>query len=78
MGYLIGTAIFGTTINQPLFFTLLGAGVVFIGVTIALETGANNKARKGIELFNQSVKQKNNTNLDLGFLPNGVLLRLIF
>jgi len=76
VGHLIGTAIFGTAINQPLFFAMLGAGVVFTGITIALEAGSNNKARMGIALFNQSVKQKNNISLDLGFSPGGMLLKL--
>ena len=33
---------------------------------------------KGVTVFNSSLKQKNNAHLDLGFLPNGVMLRLNF
>ena len=78
LGYALGRAISGNPINKPVFFSMLGAGAVFTGIGIAFDVGANNKAKAGVELFNQSKKQMNNTNLDVGFSPNGVNLRLNF
>jgi hypothetical protein len=34
--------------------------------------------RKGVDIFNNTIKQKNNTNIDLGFSPNGMILKLNF
>jgi len=78
LGYVLGAAMFGNTINKPVFFSLLGVGAVFIGVGIGFEVGANNKAKEGVTIFNNSIKQSSNTNLDLGFSPAGVMLRLNF
>jgi hypothetical protein len=78
LGYVLGTVMVGNTINQPLFFSMLGAGAVFIGIGIGFEVGANNKAKEGITVFNNAIKQSNNANLGLGFSPNGVNLRLNF
>jgi len=78
LGYALGAAMFGNTINRPVFFSLLGVGAVFIGVGIGFEVGANNKAREGVAIFNNDIKQKHNANFDLGFSPGGVMLRLNF
>jgi len=78
LGYLIGIAISNNKVNQPLFFSALGAGVAFIGVSIGLEFGAVNKTKEAIDIFNNAIKQKINANLDLGFSPGGVMLRLNF
>ena len=77
-GYILSTTMFDNTINNPLFFSMLGVGAVFVGVGIGFEVGANNKAREGVAVFNNAIKQKNNANLDLGFSPGGVMLRLNF
>jgi hypothetical protein len=78
LGYALGIAMFGNTMNKGLFFSTLGAGAVLIGIGIGFEVGANNKAKAGIDLFNNAIKQSSNTNLDLGFSPGGVMLRLNF
>ena len=78
LGYALGLAMFGNTMNQPLFFSMLGAGAIFIGVGIGFEVGANNKAKEGITVFNNAIKQSKNTSIDLGFSPKGVMLRLEF
>jgi len=78
LGYALGLAMFGNTINKPLFFSTLGAGAVLIGIGIGFEVGANNKAKKGITVFNNAVRQSKNTSIDLGFSPGGVMLRLGF
>lgn len=78
LGYALGLAMFGNTMNKPLFFSVLGAGAVLIGVGIGFEVGANNKAKEAISIFNNAIKQSSNANLDLGFSPGGVILRLSF
>jgi len=78
LGYALGTAMSGNTLNKTLFFSMLGAGAVFIGIGIGFEVGANNKAKAGIDLFNNAIKQSNSANLDLGFSLNGVVLKLNF
>ena len=78
LGYALGRAMFGNTMNKPLFFSMLGTGVVFIGVGIAFDVGANNKAKEGVEIYNNAIKQSNNTTLDLGFSISGVNMRLNF
>jgi len=64
--------------NGILFCSMLGAGAVFIGIGIGFEVGANNKAKEAITVFNNAIRQSNNANLDLGFSPGGVMLRLSF
>jgi len=79
LGYALGTAMLGNTLNKSLFFSMLGTGVVLIGVwSIGFEVGANNKVREGIAVYNNGIRQKNNANLDLGFSSGGVMLRLSF
>ena len=78
LGYALGTAMNGNTLNKTLFFSMLGAGAVFAGIGIGFEVGANNKVKEGVEIYNKSIKQKNNTSLDLGFSSNGMGLRLNF
>jgi hypothetical protein len=78
LGHLIGTAISNRSVNQTLFFSTLGTGVALLGVGIGFEVGASNKAREGIDVYNKSIKQKNNTNLNLGFSPNGMVVKLNF
>ena len=61
-----------------LFFSTLGIGAVLIGISFALEKNASNKVKAGVDLFNQSIRQKNNTSLGLDVSPGGMLLRLNF
>jgi len=78
LGYALGAAIVGNPINMKMFLPILsvGAGLVICSITFGVL--ANNNLKKGVELFNNSIKEKNSTNLDLGFSPGGVMLRLNF
>ena len=78
LGYALGTAMGGNTLNKTLFFSMLGAGAVFVGIGIGFEVGANKKVKQGVDIYNNAIKQKSSTNLDLGFSTNGVSLRLNF
>ena len=77
-GYAIGCAITGNLVNLKVLLPLLGASAGFIICGITCEIVSKNKIHRGVKLFNQSKKQSNNTNLDFGFSPNGVNLRLNF
>jgi hypothetical protein len=78
LGYALICEIYRNKINKTLFFTTFGSGLGFIGVGISFEIGSSILAKKGITIFNNSIKQRNNTNLDLGISPNGIMLRLNF
>jgi len=78
LGYALGLAMFGNTMNKPLFFSMLGTGAVLIGIGIGIEVGANNKAKEGITVFNNAIKKSMNTSIDLGFSPGGVMLKIGF
>ena len=78
LGYALGAAMFGNPMNKPLFFSLLGAGAVLTGIGIAFDVGANNKVKEGISIYNQFIKQRNSTNINLGFSTNGASLQLNF
>ena len=78
LGYALGAAMFGNPKNKPLFFSLLGAGAVLTGIGIAFDVGANNKVKEGISIYNQFIKQRNSTNINLGFSTNGASLQLNF
>jgi len=77
-GYAIGKAISGNIVNMKVFLPFLGAGAALIAIGIGFEVGANNKAKEGVAVFNNAIKQKNNANLNLGFSPNGMMFRLTF
>jgi len=68
----------GKPINKNIFYPTLGAGAALIFIGICFEIGANNKAIEGIAVYNNAIKQKNSTSLDLGFSPGGVMLKLSF
>jgi len=78
LGYALGTAMGGNTLNKTLFFSMLGTGAVCVGIGIGFEVGANKKVKQGVDIYNNAIKQKSSTNLDLGFSTNGVSLRLNF
>jgi Na+/H+ antiporter NhaC len=63
---------------MKVFPPFLGAGVALIAIGIGFEVRANNRAKEGVAVYNNSIKQKSNANLDLGFSPNGVILKLSF
>jgi hypothetical protein len=78
LGYALAGAILANPIKMPLFISLMGSGVLFIGIGFAFEIGANNKAKEGIAVYNLSIKQKDNTSFNFGISTNGVMLRLNF
>jgi hypothetical protein len=77
-GYAIGKAIVHDIVKLKVFLPLLGTGVALIGAGIGFEAAANKKAKKGIAIYNQSIKQKHTTHLNLGFYPNGMILKMNF
>jgi hypothetical protein len=78
LGYALGCVMTGKKLNGILFYPMLGTGAFFIAMGIGFEIGANNKAREGVAVFNNTIKQKNSTNVDLSFSPNGMSLKLNF
>ena len=78
LGDVIGSSMYGNPIHKPVFFSLLGAGAVFMGGAIASDAIANHRLKAAVVLYNKSQRENNNTKLDLGFSPNGVNLRLNF
>ena len=78
LGYALGTAMRGNTLNRTLFFSMLGAGAGFVGIGIGFEVGANNKVKEAVRIYNNTVKQKSNTTLNLGVSPNGLIVNLNF
>ena len=77
-GYAIRCAVKKNQVDMKIFIPILGVGIGVTGIGIGFELWANGKTNKGILIFNNSVKQKNNSNLNLGFSPNGMALRLNF
>jgi len=77
-GYAIGCTLIDNIVNMKLFLPFLCAGAGLTGIGISFEVWANNKARKGVAVFNNEIKNKNNTSFDVGFSTNGMVIRLIF
>jgi len=77
-GYAIGCAIQENLVDMKIFLPILGTGVGFSGIGIGFEVGANNKVKKGVAIFNHSIKQKSNTNINLGISTNGMLIKMNF
>jgi hypothetical protein len=75
VGYIIIT---GPDFNKNISFISLGAGAGLLIAGGICELVSNAKILKGVKIFNHSKIQNNHTNLDLGFSPNGVILRLNF
>jgi hypothetical protein len=61
-----------------LHYSMLIAGTGLIGISIGFEIVANIKLEAAVELYNKSQRENNNANLNIGFSPNGVNLRLNF
>jgi len=64
--------------NTEIYAPLCVTGVMFIGIGICFEVGANKKTKKAIAVYNNSIKQKNTQALDLGISANGIMLKLNF
>jgi len=75
-GYAIGCAITKNLVNLNLLLPLLGAGTSFIVGGVICEIVSNSKMQKGVLAYNNTIKQKNNTSLYLGFAPTGMTLKL--
>ena len=80
LGYLIISEINKLGVERKISIVLGGAGVGIglIAISIGFEAGASKKAREGVAIYNNSIKQKNSTNIDLGFSTNGMMFRLNF
>jgi hypothetical protein len=78
LGYALVSVMDGNPLNKSLFYSLLGVGVGLTGIGIVFDISAKKTIKKGIDAYNNSTKQKNNTNLNLGFSPNRMSIRLNF
>jgi len=78
LGYAIGKSFNFEKMNMEIFLPFLGAGVVLTCISIGFDLGAKNKVKKGVAIFNHSIKQKNNTNINLGISTNGMLIKMNF
>jgi hypothetical protein len=78
LGYALGALIVGNTFNKNIVYPILGAGIALTSIGIGLEIGANTKAKQGVAIYNNAIKQKNNAHLNLGISTDGILLRLNF
>jgi len=74
--YYITRNAYGNNYSPALMGTMIGAGIVMVSVGIVLDIKANSNFRDAIEVYNHSVKQKNNPNLHVGFAPTGICLKL--
>ena len=77
-GYAIGSTIIGRPIQMKLFLPFLGAGAGLLICGGILESVAQTKILKGVEIFNRPGKQNNHTSFNLDFAPNELTLRLNF
>ena len=78
LGYLLGCSMVGQPVELKKFLPFLVAGAGGVVCSIAFDAGSKDKVRQGVEIYNNSIKQKNNANLDVGFSPNGLMLQLNF
>jgi hypothetical protein len=78
LGYTLAASITGRTTEWKILGPVLGAGIAFIAVGVAFEINANKKAREAIAVYNNAIKQKQTSSVDLGFSPTGIGIRLNF
>ena len=81
IGYGIGSLISGNKVSMKTFLPIIGVGVAFTVCGIVFRAMSTDNARRGIEIYNNALKQRHNTsgnNLDIGFSPNGVVMKLNF
>jgi hypothetical protein len=78
LGYALGSYLTGNSIEKSVILPVLGAGAVLTICSITMEVISYDNLRRGVDIYNKSIKQKNSTNLDLGFSPGGVMLKLNF
>jgi hypothetical protein len=78
LGYTLGKAMYRSEINMTRLLPILLIGVAGLVVGISFEICSNNKAFEGINIYNNTNRQQNNTTLNFGFSTNGISLRLNF
>jgi hypothetical protein len=78
LGYALGRVIYDSPFEMKIFFPVAIAGVCLVACSITFDALATQNLRKGVDIFNKSIKQKNNANIDIGFMPNGMFLKLNF
>ena len=78
LGYALGRAILHNPMDKPLFFTLFSIGTAIFVTGIGFEIVSIKKAKAAVAIYNNSIKQKSNPNIDLGISTNGMMFRLNF
>ena len=82
VGFTAGHTIVRTTKNVPVKWAVvlpfLAIGSAFIICSISFEVLAKQRVDIGVRVFNNSIKQKNSANLNLGISTNGMIVRLNF
>jgi hypothetical protein len=78
LGYVLSLALYDSPIEMKIFLPFIAAGAGMVVCSITFDALATQNLRKGVDIFNKSIKQKNSTNIDLGFMPNGMFLRFNF
>jgi len=78
LGYVIGRSIadYPIEIKKIVPFLLVGSGTVIFSITFWAISNEN--LRKGLDIYNHSIKQKNNPQFNLGFSPYGTTLQINF
>jgi len=78
LGYALGAAMAGNSINMKILLpvSLVGTGLTFC--SFIFEIVSKDNIRKGVDIYNNSIKQKNNPNIDIGISTNGMMFRLNF
>ena len=78
LGYGIGCFITGQTINIKIFLPTLLIGIASSGCGIIFRVQSTDNTKRGVEIYNNAIKQKNSESIDLGFTANGVIMRVKF
>jgi hypothetical protein len=77
-GYAIGCAITKKSIKMNIFLPTLLGGSALIVCSVTFSAVSKENFRKGVTVYNNSLKQKDNTHINLGFLPTGMIFKLNF
>jgi hypothetical protein len=77
-GYAIVRAINNAPVNWAVVLPFLGIGSAFVICGISFDVMAKQRIAVGVNIYNNSIKQKNNANLNLGISTNGMALKLNF
>jgi hypothetical protein len=77
LGYALGSFISGKSVDMKIFLPTLLAGSGLTICAITFDILSKNNFRKGIDIYNHSIKQ-NNSNIDFGLSTNGMMFKLNF